>query len=264
MLKNKTIKSYTLALLFVALFVSCERSTDMTIKENMDLTGKATVKIHNSVVNSARNIAFVDNVPVTGATGIMYYVPATGPVSFPNTVYGFAVDAGSRTVLIMDSLSTSTQVPITVTNNFESGKNYTIFTYDSITRAKSKLVETSIVIPADDTTARLRFANMITFPTATPNIDIYSARLKANIFSNVSVGSVTDYTPVRSLVADTFYVRIAGTTTNLTLNGTAGTTQIVGLITTLTSKRSYTMIFRGLYGSTATPTGREIRIFTDY
>jgi hypothetical protein len=264
MLKNKIIRSYIPALLFGVVLISCERSTDMTIQENMDLSGKAIVKIHNSVVNSSRNIAFVDNVPVTGAAGIMYYVPASGPVSFPNTVYGFAVNAGSRSILIRDSSSTSTQIPTTVTGNFEAGKNYTIFTYDSITRVKSKLVETSIIIPDNDTTARLRFANMITFPTATPNIDIYSARLKANIFSNVPVGSVTDYTLVRSLVADTFYVRVTGTTTNITLNGTSGPTQIIGLSPVFTSKRSYTLIFRGLYGSTATPTGRELRIFTDY
>jgi len=246
----------------------CDRSPEWIMDQNKNLSGKATVKIHNNVVNSSRNIVLVDNVPVTGSTGVMFYSAPSGPTSFPNTVYGFAVDPGSRTILIRDTLSTSTQLPITVSSNFEANKNYTIFTYDSITRPKFKLVETPIVIPANDTTARLRFANMITFPTTPPNVDIYSVRRKENIFTNISLGTITDYIPIRSNVIDTFHVRVTGTTTNLNLNGTNLTSNppvIVQQITfNPTAKRSYTLIFRGSWGSHTAPIGRDLRIFTDY
>jgi len=241
------------------LITACDRNPEWIMEENKNISGQATVKVHNNIVNAVRNIVTVDNVPVTGSTVVMFYFTTNGPASFPNTVYGFAVNGGSRSITIKDTASTTTQVPLTFSGNFEAGKNYTIFTYDSVTRPKYKLVETPIVIPADDTTARLRFANMITFPTAPPNVDIYSVKKKANIFTNIAVGTITDYIPFRSAVTDTLYVRTTGSTTNLTLLNTSSQMTL-----TPTAKRSYTVIFRGTYGSTASPSGRELRLFTDY
>lgn len=261
---RKTINNLSFLIVLGIVMVSCDRTPEWILEENKNLSGQATVKVHNNIVNSSRNNIYVDNVNVTGSTGVMFYNPTSGSPSFPNTVYGFAVNAGSRTITIRDTSSASTQIPVTFTYNFEAGKNYTVFTYDSITRAKYKLVETPIVIPADDTTAMLRFANMITYPTAPPNVDIYSVKKKGNIFTNIPLGAITNYVPVRSSVIDTFYVRIAGSTTNLTLNGTTATVTIQQITANLTAKRSYTLIFRGTFGSPTAPTGRDLRIFTDY
>jgi hypothetical protein len=83
--------------------------------------------------------------------------------------------------------------------------------------------------------------------------------MKANIFTNVAPGNVTGYVNVVNKT-DTLYVRVAGTTTNLALTNTSNLFTI-----TPTAKRSYTVIFRGVYTNTTTANlGRELRTFTDY
>jgi hypothetical protein len=150
-MKLKTaILKLSYCLFFGIILISCDRNPEWILEENKNLSGQATVKVHNSIVNSARNNIYVDNVNVTGSTGVMFYSPVSGSPSFPNTVYGFAVNAGQRSITIRDTLATSTQTPVTFTYNFEAGKNYTVFTYDTLNATKYKLVETPIVIPAED------------------------------------------------------------------------------------------------------------------
>lgn len=256
---KKIITSLYMALTVIAI-TSCDRSPEWIIEEGKNLNGQATVKVHNNIVGSARNNIFVDNVNVTGSTGVVFYNTALGSSSFPNTVLGFAVNAGNRSVTIRDTSTTTTQVPLTFTGNFEAGKNYTIFTYDSINAPKYKLVETPLVIPAEDTISRIRFANMVRSAFAVPNVDVYSVKKGTNIFTNVPVGGITDYINVTGRLTDTLYVRATGTTTNLTLTNTNNLFTI-----TPTYKRSYTIIFRGVYTNTTTANlGRELRTFTDY
>jgi hypothetical protein len=216
----------------VCLIASCDKEEERTIPEQMDLSSKAIVKVYNATIGSVRNNVYIDNVPVTGTTGVYGYASA-----FPNTVYGFAVEPGSRTVLIKDTSATTTQLPITFTGNFEAGKVYTIFTYDTLNKAKAKMVETVIAPAANDTSIRLRFANFVHHTAAVPNVDVFSKRLNLTVFSNVPFTGVTDFItyPART---DTFFVRATGTTAP----------DLDTLIPfTPTAKRSYTLIFRGRY-----------------
>jgi hypothetical protein len=163
------------------------------------------------------------------------------------------MDAGSRAILIKDTLATTTQVPINLNANLEAGSYYTIFTYDSITNAKSKLVKDVITTPSD-TTARIRFAHFAYSTAAIPNVDVYSTRRAQNIFSNVAITSVTDFIPFASGTLDTLYVRETGKTTNLAnINGFSPIT-----------KRSYTVIFRGSYRLTTGTAARTLSSFLSY
>jgi hypothetical protein len=165
------------------------------------------------------------------------------------------VKPGSHTVLIKDSLATSTQLPITFTGNFEPNKYYTIFTYDTLTAAKYKMVETNITIPTADTVSRIRFANFAFSTTAMPNVDLFSVKRNANVFTNIAPTQVTDFIDHPGRITDTFYVRATGTTTNLTPVFTV----------TPTYKRSYTIVFRGRYNTTGTTgVARMLSLHTDY
>ncbi|HSF44881.1 MAG TPA: hypothetical protein VLA58_02685, partial [Chitinophagaceae bacterium] len=108
---------------------SCDKEFDKIPVENTDLDGKANVRLANFVVNSNRNYVFVDNI-LTSGTSSAY------TSTYPNAPSFMTIDAGSRAILIKDTLATTTQVPINLSANLEAGAYYTIFTYDSITNAK--------------------------------------------------------------------------------------------------------------------------------
>ncbi|MFT3824051.1 MAG: DUF4397 domain-containing protein [Chitinophagaceae bacterium] len=240
-------KSITaVALTAAVMAVACSKDADTaTAATNSNLSDQAVLKVYNAALNTSRNFVYIDNNPLS------YTLLAYG-ASFPS-LYGVTVPSGSRTVLVKDTLPTSTQTQITFTNNFEAGKHYTLFTYDTVNAVKYKMVTDAIEIPAD-TTARLRFANLIFSGSAAaaPNVDIFSVRRNANIFSNIAPGAVTDFIPHPSAPAiDTFYVRIAGTSTTLLQANSYSPTK----------KRSYTLIFRGRLAE-ATTTATLFRTLT--
>ena len=223
---------------------ACKKDVEIYLPEQTDLSSKAFVKVYNSVINTSRNYVYFDDVPVTGA-GMAY------GALFPSVSHYSAIDAGNRAVVIKDTLKTSAQKPISFNAAFDAGANYTIFTYDTVTNTKYLTIKDNIEEPAD-TTSRLRLANLI-FSTATvPNIDIYSVKQKANIFTNVGTAQVTDFITYSSGLPDTLFVRATGTTTNLA--------QLNAL--TPTQKRSYTIVFRGRYANTTGTMARTLSSFT--
>ena len=232
-------------LIFLA---GCKKEPEIYQPETRDFSDKAFVKVYNSIVNSNRNYIYVDEVPVNGAAALIY---ATRPL-FPSVSHYAAIQAGSRTVLIKDTLVTSTQKPITFTTGFDAGSSYTVFTYDTITNAKYLVVKDNIQSPAD-TTSRVRLANLVYSRNAVPNVDIYSLKLKANVFTNVPFETVTDFIPYQSGQADTLFVRAAGSSTNLAQLNNFNPTQ----------KRSYTIVFRGNYPSTSGTLARSLTQFVN-
>jgi hypothetical protein len=233
----------------MALLVACKKEPEIYQPENRDFSNKAFVKVYNSVVNSSRNYIYVDDVPVNSAAALIY---ATRPL-FPSVSYYAAIDAGSRALVIRDTLVTSTQKPIAFTADFAAGGNYTIFTYDTLTNAKHLVVKDIIQSPTD-TSSRLRLASLVYSRNPVPNVDIYSLKLRTNIFTNVSFGAVTDYVSYQSGQADTLFVRTAGTSTNLAQLNNFNPT----------AKRSYTIVFRGNYPSTTGSLARSLTQFVDY
>src|SRR4051794_35614652 len=85
---------------------SCKREIPQVAVVNPGVSTVATVQVFNATVRSTRNYIYVDNVPVSGAA------VAFGGV-FPATAYAFMVNAGSRSLLIKDTATVTSQVPLT-------------------------------------------------------------------------------------------------------------------------------------------------------
>ncbi len=222
------------------LYLSCSRSNiELVAATNSNFNNKAFIQVYNATVNSTKNYVYVDGNAVTGAA-VAY------GATFPSTPSNFSVGAGTRAFLIRDTTPATTQPPMSFAESLETNKYYTIFMYDTLTTPKQKIVNNNIIIP-DDTTARVRFANFIFTKTAVPNVDLFSVKRNANVFTNVAITEVTNYVPfaaaVTTATSDTLLVRETGTTNLLAQLNTYLPIQ----------KRSYTLVFRGRYQSTSAP-----------
>lgn len=241
-----TINKLAIASLFTLALFACKKDMTLFHTEQQDLSKKALVKVYSATLGATRNYVYFDNLPVTGA-GLAY-----GGL-FPSVSFYAAIDAGTKNVEIKDTLITTKQTPAKFSSKFEAGKYYTIFTYDTLTATKQIAVEDKLVVPAD-TTARIRFANLIYSRTTIPAVDVYSVKRQANVFTNIPVAGVTDFIPYASDISDTLFVRAAGTSTNLT--------QLNALLPR--EKRSYTVVFRGVYQLTTGTLARTLTSFTNY
>ena len=241
------IKSITIALASMIMLAACEKEYKSILTEETNLGNTAFVKFHNAIINSNRTYIYSDMVPLNGAT-IAYggLFPSLSP-SYT------ALAAGTRAIAIRDTLAPSTQYPISFNAPMTAGTFYTIFAYDSLNAPQYKVIQDNIQV-FNDTAARVRFANFPFSTTAMPNVDIFSQKQQANIFTNISTAAVTDFISFRANISDTLYVRPTGTTTNLT--------QLNGLVTT--AKRNYTVIFRGSYRSTTGTAARTLSSFLSY
>lgn len=246
-MKKSYIQSLFAGLMLVGI-ISCEKEFTPTTTENNELSGKAAIKYINMTVNSNRNYLFIDDKLVSGSASAYTNIYPSGSVSF------ITVPSTSSKFMVMDTLATTTQVPVTINATLEPGQYYSLFTYDSINATKAKLVKDAIVIPTD-TTARVRFANFAYSTAAMPNIDIYSHRLGANVATNLAVADVTSFIPFPAATLDTFQIRETGKTVNLvSLNGFSAIT-----------KRSYTVVFRGSWRLAAgTTLGRAVSTVLTY
>jgi hypothetical protein len=229
------IKGCSAMITSALLVVSCAKKTDkIAAPETTNFADKVFVQVYNGIVGSARNYVYVDGNPVTGAALAFNSV-------FPSTPANFVAGDGFRAFLVKDTLSTSTQVPISFAENLQAGKYYTIFLYDSLNLPKKKIVSNDISMPGD-TTSRVRFANFIYTTTAVGNVDLFSVKRNATVFTNVNLTDVTGYVPYASALNDTLLVKdnLSGTVL-ATLNGFNPV-----------QKRSYTLVFRGRYQTTGT------------
>lgn len=231
----KFLKITTLSLVAIIvsfLYLACTKNRPHVTVTDTDLSNSTLVQVFDATVSSVRTYVYVDGTPVTGS------VLAYGSI-FPATAYAFKVKAGLRSFLIKDTLNTSTQAPISFAENFDIGKNYTIFMYDTTPSAKQITVLNDVVIPAD-TTARVKFVNLIHNSFAVPAVDVFSTRRNENVFTNISKTQSTAYIPYASAFTDTLLVRETGTTNLLA--------SLIGFVPT--QKRSYTLIYRGSHRGT--------------
>lgn len=260
---KKIFSNPTICFLLISgiLLQSCAKKVDSTLTLQNDFSNKSIVQIYMAMVNASRNYVYVDTKPVNGSSLI------SGSV-FPASGLGFAAPVGFSAFLVRDTLSTTTQVPLTFAENLAANKNYTVFVYDTINSPKQKTVEATIENPTD-TTARLRFANFIYHPMTPPAaVDIFSVKRNSNIFTNVQVTDVTAFIPFASAVNDTFYIRLTGTGVNLqNWRPTPAPGAFVDILATLnaTAKRSYTLVFRGGYRASVTTnsTVRTLSVFSN-
>ncbi len=240
----RLLKSFIFICAVTALVAASLCCTRETPKVALTTQLSATVQVFSATVKAARNYIYVDGVPVSGSALAYQGV-------FPGTAYSFNVSAGSHTFLIRDTLPATTQLPLTFMQSTDSGKNYTIFTYDTITNIKQLTITNKITVPTD-TSAMLRFANFVYSTTAVPNVDVYSYKKGTGtpVFSNVATAQVTDFIAYPSLVTDTFYVYATGTTAPLLAKQ---------LVPGLTPTRSYTAVYNGSYKGT-----KAVTTFANY
>lgn len=256
---TKIIKTGGAIMAGLIAFSACQKKEGKEVAfEQNDFTTKSVLQVINaSIPNAAtdprRVYVYVDSRPVNGAALAFASM-------FPSSGSGFAVTAGYSTFLVRDTATTATQPQISFAENFQAGKAYTIFLYDTFTAVKQKTVQTDIVIPSD-TTARLRFANFVYHPTQIPGIDIFSKKRNQFVATNLQVTQVTDYMPYASSLADSFIVSENGNPSNL----------LDTLVFNPTRKRSYTLVFMGRWrtnemaiSSTATaPNPRRLAVFAN-
>lgn len=226
----------------IFVLAACKKDYDARLAQfNTNLEQNATVQLYNSVIASNRSYLYVDFKPVNGAT-ISY------GSTFPVGAAGFSVPAGQRNFLFRDTLKTSLQTALTLNEALTAQKQYTIFAYDTVNNAKVKIVPTDFEIPTD-TTAKLRFINLVYSKTAIPNVDIYSVKKGANIFSNISPEAVTSFIPYATALTDTLIVRTTGSATHNLINRTTAGRIPLRLILTPTRHNIYTVVLRGSYYS---------------
>jgi hypothetical protein len=229
--------------LAAALFSSCNKEADMYAGLD-DISNAAFLKVYNAAINTSRNHVFIDNSKITGTA------LASGGV-FPLTGFYSALGSGTRTLVMRDTLATTTQNVISLYRDWEKGKRYTFFLYDSTNAVKHKIVEDNLQVPTDGT-VRIRFANFIYSSSAIPNVDLYSFKKGTNIFTNISPTSVTEF-ETHNAGADSLFVRATGTTTNL-----------AKIATTPVANRMYTYVFRGQYQATTGTLARTLSSFASY
>lgn len=244
-MKSSLIKLTLAGATAMALLQACVKTDKSELPTNSNFSNKSMIRVFVATVNASRNYIYVDGQALNGsglASGGMF--PAAG-------VYASAVDPGVKAFLVRDTLTATTQVPLSFAENMQMGKNYTIFVYDTITSPKQKTVETSYVTPSD-TSCRIRFANFIYNPTIVPAIDVFSFSRNSNVFTNVPVTGVSDFISYPSnLGGDTLYIRETGTTNNIIKVSLSSTT--------LQKKRNYTLVYRGSHRGT-----RVATLYTDY
>ncbi len=261
----KLIKNIFLALAVIAIIFfaeACRKPYSYIQNVDTDLSNNSsTAQIFGACARMARNYAYVDGVQVSGSA------LAFGGV-FPGAAYSVRLTPGTHNILIRDTLSTTLQVPLTYSQVFDLGKNYTLFLYDTTASPKMLAVKNNITIPTD-TSCMLRFANFIYNPTPVANVDVYSFRNipgtpvfvggfpvltgSTPIFSNVATATVTDFIPYASLRTDTLYVYATGTTSPLLAKQ---------LVQSLTPTRSYTSAYIGSFRSAVT--GKSVTTFATY
>lgn len=232
-----------------ALLTACTKNFDGRASESVGTTNKAFIRIMPGSMGAARNFATLDGTLLNGTALAMGGI-------FPgaSTVTAFAtITPGARTIRIYDSAAVPAQTPVSISAIFEEGKFYSVYTYDTSNAVKAIIKNDVFTIPSD-TTASVKFVNMISSTSAVPNVDLYSRRKRANIASNIAVLDESAYIPHISGLSDTLEVRATGTATALALfNGF-----------TFNSKRVYNVVFRGRYQATSGTMSRGITVMATY
>ncbi|NDE78246.1 MAG: spore maturation protein, partial [Chitinophagaceae bacterium] len=108
------------------LLQSCQKSFDKKLAADYYTGNGSTLQVFVGTVGASRNYVYVDGNPVNGSA------LSTGNL-FPGTGFGFAVKSGLRTMMVRDTLSTTTQTALVFAQNFDNGNNYMVFTFDTIT-----------------------------------------------------------------------------------------------------------------------------------
>jgi len=238
---------------FIAMIVACKKDEfARTVDEIKALDTTSLIKVYNATVSSPLTLVYINDKKISGtAFGYGGLFPAT-------TTYA-AITPGNVNIKIKDTNTVSPKVILSINTTLDKAKYYSVLLFDTANKSKFMLVEDDIHRPADSS-ARIRFANLVFSSVPVTNVDIYSQNLKKNVFTNIPREYITPFIDHPSKKTDTFYVRATGTTTNLVTNNTTNAT-----IFTPGVHRHYTIIFRGRYQTTGTgTTARGLTFMTNF
>ena len=247
MIKMKMKYLYILAV--VGLFTACKKDFDGRATESVGTENKAFIRFVPGSLAAARNFITLDGALLNGT-------PLSMGGIFPgaSTVTAFAtITPGARTLRVFDSAAIPMQTPVSISATFDAGKFYSVYTYDTSNAVKA-LIQNDVFTTPSDTTANVKFVNIIYSSSAIPNVDLFSRRKQANIASNIAPLASSNYIPHLSGLTDTLEVRATGTNTALAVFNTF----------TFNQKRTYNVVFRGRYQSTSGTMSRGITIMATY
>ena len=209
-----------------------------------------------TITGQADNITLLNLDLQTNTYNKLTGTPLAYEKYFPTTTNVYAaVPAGPQTikfslaaVIQKDSIELFTKKV-----QADAGKYYSFILTDSVkseTNSKAMFLQDDL-LTLGATQIGMRFVHAIWNDTAGKNVDIFSVRNNANIFSTRSAGTASTFTPLNYFTtSDTLIVRRAGTNFALaTLNGA-----------TFTPGRNYTLVYKG-NGAVTTSTLKPRSLF---
>ena len=180
---------------------------------------------------------------------------------FPSTTDLYAaVPAGAQSIRVtINGINAPDSGTLaTITKTLAANSYYSFLLTDSLLTAnesKQIFVQDNFV-RTDTSHYTIRFVNAVLNDTAGKNVDIYSTRLAANMFTNQAPGTATAFISVPyTLVSDTLIARRPGTTFELARYTTVSVP--------LARERAYTLIYKGTPGSTTGTKGRSLVTYTN-
>ncbi len=256
MKKNNSI--ILMATCIAGLLSSCSRELDH-VAPTAGTDGLAFIKIaqfspsFRQVLNGRDSFNVYVNGTKLNGTFLTYgsYFPST------TNLYA-AVPAGPQSIKItVNGITTPDSMTLaTVTKTLTGGSYYSFIMTDSLLNANEskQIFVTDNFVRTDTTHYTVRFVHAILNDTVGKNIDVYSPRLGANMFSNVSPGTVSAFvTEPYTLLTDTLIVRRAG-----------GTFELARLPAVVFAReRAYTLVYKGQPGATTGTKPRSLGIYNN-
>ncbi len=256
----KKINSYISLLVFGAIFfAACEKEAAKTADYTTTEANAFMRVVHvapsfrkvfnapdsfNVYVNDAKiNGSFLSYASIFPGTANAYFAVPAGLQQIKVSVHGFGTNKPDSTLLK------------NFTKVFTQGQYYTLLITDSINSSKdsAQMFLPDLYTKPTPGNFGIRFVHAVWNDTAGMNVDIYSTRRNANIYSNVKPGTITTFgtQPYNTQLSDTLYVRRAGTQFNLhTLNSAS-----------FGNQRVYTLVYRGDGNLTTTNKARSLAAF---
>ena len=175
---------------------------------------------------------------------------------FPTTTNAYAtIPTGMQTIKFsLAAVSQKDSMELFLKKvQIDAGKYYSFIITDSIkseTNSKAMFLQDDL-LTLGASQIGMRFVHAIWNDTAAKNVDIFSVRNNANIFSARSAGTASTFTPLNYFTtSDTLIVRRAGTTFALATMNSA----------TFTPGRNYTLVYKG-NGAVTTTTAKPRSLF---
>ena len=246
--------------LFVGL-VACNKDTTY-VADPVTLSSSAYIKfLHVSpslatITGQADNVTLLNLDLKSNTYSKLTGTPLAYERYFPTTTNVYAaVTAGLKTIKFsLAAISQKDSLELFLKQvQADAGKYYSFIITDSIKSAslsKAMFLQDDI-LTLGSSQIGMRFVHAIWNDTAAKNVDIFSVRNNATIFSGRSAGSASSFAPLNYFTTnDTLIVRRAGTTFALaSLNG-------VGF----TPGRNYTLVYKG-NGAVTTATAKPRSLF---